>query len=219
MADYVTVDNKLPASGYYLAYAKGFHRYSDSSQKLWIRWRKRPMPNGTKPATKIATARTTTRASPAATWRSSTSRCSALATSYYFESNSEKQILISALAANQAVTMGTNGDGGDGLYGDHAYMVISYTSAGGGTFTLYNPWGCDQPGPLTWTQLTNDCDFWVIANTSGAGHAGGTAPGKSTGPSRAVEAAWANFVVAGSHHDDTLAWSPAAVNAVLQAAI
>ena len=39
-----------------------------------------------------------------------------------------------------------------GLISDHDYAVISYNAANQ-TFQLYNPWGYDQPGPLTWSQL------------------------------------------------------------------
>jgi hypothetical protein len=68
------------------------------------------------------------------------------------------------------VTIGTddfNYDSGTGLYGDHAYAVTGYNSANG-TFTLYNPWGMDQPpAALTWAQLQKVCDGFVVADPSG----------------------------------------------------
>jgi hypothetical protein len=86
---------------------------------------------------------------------------------------STQQAMINALAANQAVTIATDGsnNSGDtlsyGLYGSHAYAVIGY-NASANTFTLYNPWGCDQPGALSWSQLEATCDGFVVANTAGS---------------------------------------------------
>ncbi len=54
-----------------------------------------------------------------------------------------------------------------GLYGSHAYAVLSY-NASSGLFTLYNPWGCDQPNTLSWSQLESTCDGFDVATTSGS---------------------------------------------------
>ena len=54
-----------------------------------------------------------------------------------------------------------------GLYGSHAYAVIGY-NASTGLFTLYNPWGFDQPGVLSWSQLEATCDGFVVANAAGS---------------------------------------------------
>ena len=82
------------------------------------------------------------------------------------------QSIIAALAANKAVTAGTIGStAGDdslpnGLYGSHAYDVTAY-DANSGTFTLFNPWGDDQPSPLTWSELAAECDLCSVTNPSG----------------------------------------------------
>jgi len=76
-----------------------------------------------------------------------------------------EQTMINAISSNEAVTIGTY-QAGNGLYASHVYMVVGYTMATD-TFQLYNPWGVDQPGPLTWTQLSADCDAFWVANTSG----------------------------------------------------
>jgi hypothetical protein len=45
------------------------------------------------------------------------------------------------------------------------------------TFILYNPWGTDQPGQLTWAQLQASCTQMAVCDTSGsAPRAGATAP-------------------------------------------
>ena len=97
----------------------------------------------------------------------STVRCSAAAGSDYGVTASGKQIMIASLGANKAVTAGTNGNPGNGLYGGHAYLVVGY-SAGSDTFTLYNPWGFAQPGPLSWGQLEASCEAFSVADTSGS---------------------------------------------------
>ena len=102
---------------------------------------------------------------------------------YNVVSSSDRATMIAALGANEAVTIGTinlPNDPTDGLYSDHAYNVVSYNS-GSGMFTLYNPWGMDQPGPLSWTQLTNDCDGFTVANPSGTQPAGLAVAGKLSG--------------------------------------
>ena len=86
---------------------------------------------------------------------------------------STQQAMISALAANQAVTIGTDSSNNSadtlpyGLYGSHAYAVIGY-NASANLFTLYNPWGCDQPGVLSWSQLEATCGGFVTAATTGS---------------------------------------------------
>ncbi len=86
---------------------------------------------------------------------------------YYDLSN--QQAMINAINSNLAVGICTNGttDPNSGLYAGHAYAVIGYDNTMG-TFTLYNPWGFDQPGPLTWTDLQNNCWGFQAADPSGS---------------------------------------------------
>ena len=50
----------------------------------------------------------------------------------------------------------------------HAYAVTAY-NASNNTFTLYNPWGFDQPpAGLTWAQLMATTDIFTVASTSGS---------------------------------------------------
>ncbi len=98
------------------------------------------------------------------------------ATDYNVTSTTE-QAAINALAASNAVTIAT--DGGtlpDGLYGSHAYAVTGYSSSTG-LFTLYNPWGFDQPGQLTWSQLESTCEGFVTVNATGSVPISGANPG------------------------------------------
>ena len=84
-----------------------------------------------------------------------------------------EQSVIKALANNMAVAAGTdestnpNSDAiAYGLYGSHAYGVIGYNSTAQ-LFTLYNPWGFDQPPEaLSWTQLEQTCFEIDTANVS-----------------------------------------------------
>lgn len=93
------------------------------------------------------------------------------ATIYYRStwSTSDKQALISAISAGEAVTIGTRSfdyDSTSGLYGNHAYNVIAYDSSTG-KFTLYNPWGSHQPNQVTWSQLRRLCDGFAATVTTG----------------------------------------------------
>jgi hypothetical protein len=92
------------------------------------------------------------------------------AANYSLTASGSQQALITAVSGGEAVTIGTDStsNSGDalsyGLYGDHAYAIIGYSSSTG-AFTLYNPWGFDQPpAPLTWAQLQQDCDLFTVAN-------------------------------------------------------
>ena len=94
------------------------------------------------------------------------------ATNYGMTDTAAQQAMINAVTSGKAVTISTDTSSASddslpyGLYGNHAYAVIGYNSANG-NFTLYNPWGCDQPGPLTWAQLGNDCQAFAVADPSG----------------------------------------------------
>ncbi|MGA2062926.1 MAG: C2 family cysteine protease [Thermoguttaceae bacterium] len=87
----------------------------------------------------------------------------------YIMTNTSKQVAVSALAAKKAVTIGTGQWSGTnlGLYASHAYAIVGY-NASTDKFTLYNPWGSNQPGQLTWSQLQATCTQMAVANTSGS---------------------------------------------------
>ena len=50
-------------------------------------------------------------------------------------------------------------------------MVVGYNSSTG-VFTLANPWGFANPGPLSWGQLEASCQAFVVADASGTVPAG-----------------------------------------------
>jgi hypothetical protein len=80
-----------------------------------------------------------------------------------------KTTLIYTVSHHYAVTIGTNSTtdfSGTGLHGNHAYNILSYNNSTG-EFILYNPWGHDQPYPLTWAQLRQNTDrFAVFGNVA-----------------------------------------------------
>jgi hypothetical protein len=90
----------------------------------------------------------------------------------YIMTTTSKQVAISALAAKEAVTIGTISSSNNadtlpyGLYGSHAYAITGY-NASTDTFTLYNPWGFDQPSQLTWSELQANTTQLAVASTSG----------------------------------------------------
>ncbi|MCE5266809.1 MAG: hypothetical protein LLG00_02855 [Planctomycetaceae bacterium] len=90
-------------------------------------------------------------------------------TSYSLRTSSAQQAMVAALSAGKPVTIGTvtSPSSSTGLYGNHAYNVLSYDSTAG-LFTLYNPWGSNQPAKLTWSQLVANCSAFAIGDTSAA---------------------------------------------------
>ena len=110
------------------------------------------MPMRTRPARREGTARTVTAVStvgnPEAVYDQVLGNQSAVYMPTTDQTNLVEPALINAISANKPVTAGTYYDPGNGLVGSHAYTVIGYDSASD-TFLLYNPWGCDQPSPLT----------------------------------------------------------------------
>jgi hypothetical protein len=82
----------------------------------------------------------------------------------------DEAALVNAMTNHWAASIGTDCQSNlpYGLYGCHAYAVIGYNT-GAGTFTLYNPWGCDQPtSSLTWAELQTVCDGFCTANPAGS---------------------------------------------------
>jgi len=106
------------------------------------------------------------------------------ANSYNLVSASDEAALVTAMTNHWAVSIGTDCEANlpYGLYGCHAYAVIGYDSSAG-TFTLYNPWGCDQPTTsLTWAQLQSVCDGFDTINPAGTvpiSHVSASAPAAS----------------------------------------
>ena len=96
-----------------------------------------------------------------------------------------KQALIDALESNAAVTAAIFGGDTEfnalGLVSDHAYDVVGYdadpASATFDTFRLKNPWGFDDPAPLTWDDLCPYCPWLAVADAvpslSASSQAGG----------------------------------------------
>jgi hypothetical protein len=86
----------------------------------------------------------------------------------YIMSATSQQAAITALSNKEAVTIGTDNFSGTlyGLYADHAYAIIGY-NASTEKFTLYNPWGFDQPGQLSWSQLQAATGEMCVASTAG----------------------------------------------------
>ena len=167
VADYVTVDGMLPVNGNYLVYAGETQAYSNSSNELWMSLAEKAY------AQWCETGR--------AEGRNAYNTYANLAGGYMFYVNEQvlgstagwqyvqdayKQTLISAIAANDAVTIATKTSTSI-LVSSHAYVVTGY-NAGNDTFVLRNPHlGTGNPNTLTWTQLKNDCEWFAAADATG----------------------------------------------------
>lgn len=168
-ADYVTVDRYLAttSSGMFVYSNYGFS-VTNTSAPLWIALAEKAYAQWNETVKEGRDGRNTY-ASIEGGWMSTVDAqvLGYNGTNYYVASTA-KQVAINALAAHKAVTIGTNQLSGTvyGLYGTHAYGIVGY-NASNDTFTLYNPWGSNQPGALTWAQLQSTCSVMCVADPSG----------------------------------------------------
>ncbi len=173
VADYVTVDRNLPTySNGGLAYS-GYGRSAlNASTTLWLalaekayaQWNEtgKSGRNGTNTYTAIEGG-----------WMSNVNaQVLGYNSTYYSTNSTSKQVMINALSAGHAVTLGTTSNASaGGLVGSHAYVVTAYNAASD-SFTLYNPWSTQHPTPLNWSQLQGHTSAFVIANPSGSVNSG-----------------------------------------------
>jgi hypothetical protein len=172
-ADYVTVDRNLPIDVDNTLVFQGYGwDYADPSNALWLsllekayaQWNETGKTGQELAANKYEAI--------AGGWMGNVYRQALGYAATYSVSTSAsnaRTALISSVNYHRAVTIGTNEEtnfADCGLYGNHAYNVLSY-NASNGTFTLYNPWGSNQPDPITWAQLrANTNQFATTANVA-----------------------------------------------------
>jgi hypothetical protein len=168
-ADYVTVDCMLPtsASGM-LVYADYGASASNAANSLWIPLAEKAYAQWNQTG-KEGRDGANAYASIQGGWMATVdAQVLGYNATDWIMTTTKEQVAIAAIQAGQAVTIGTGQWSGtvDGLYASHAYAIIGY-NAGADTFTLYNPWGSNQPGQLTWRQLQADTTQLCVAATSG----------------------------------------------------
>jgi hypothetical protein len=169
-ADYVTVDRILPTttSGM-LVYADYGASYTNTANSLWIPLAEKAYAQWNQTG-KEGRDGLNAYASIQGGWMAMVdAQVLGYNATDYIMTSTNKQVAVSALAAKKAVTIGTLQWSGTnlGLYSSHAYAIIGY-NASTDKFTLYNPWGSNQPGQLTWSQLQATCSQLAVADTSGS---------------------------------------------------
>jgi hypothetical protein len=173
-ADYVTVNTMLPTYNGRLVFADYETSYTATQNDLWIPLAEKAYAQWNETG-KEGRDGTNTYASIEGGWMAPVDAqvLGHNATDYSLTTGTE-QNMIAALTANKAVTIGTicSSNSNDtlpyGLYGCHAYAVTGY-NASNNTFTLYNPWGFDQPpAALTWAEVMATTDTFTVASTSGS---------------------------------------------------
>jgi hypothetical protein len=169
-ADYVTVNTMLPASpSGILVYADAGASCTNAANALWIPLAEKAYAQWNQTG-KAGRDDLNAFASIQGGWMATVdAQVLGHNATDYIMTTTKEQTAINAIAAKEAVTIGTLSWSGtvDGLYASHAYAITGY-NASSDTFTLYNPWGTDQPGQLTWSQLQATCSQMAIANTSGS---------------------------------------------------
>jgi hypothetical protein len=173
-ADYVTVNGMLPTYNGTLCFADYCASPTNASNPLWIPLAEKAYAEWNETGNEGRNG-TNTYAAIEGGWMGDVDAqvLGHSATDYGMTANNQ-QAMITALTSGEAVTIGTIGSSNNsdtlpyGLYGSHAYGVTGYSAANGGSFTLYNPWGFDQPNSsLTWADLQATTSGFVVANTSG----------------------------------------------------
>ena len=196
-ADYVTVDRMLPTSSSgILAYADYGASYTNTANSLWIPLAEKAYAQWNETGKSGRTDALNAYASIQGGWMATVdAQVLGHNATDYIMTNTKEQVAINALSSHKAVTIGTLSWSGTnlGLYANHAYAIVGYNAATD-KFTLYNPWGSNQPGALTWAQLQATCSQMAVADTTGTtpilGIAvkSGTASLKSMFSARAPEA-------------------------------
>jgi hypothetical protein len=208
-ADYVTIDRMLPASFGVLQYADYGASCSSSANALWIPLIEKAYAQWNETGNEGRDG-TNAYCDIQGGWMATVD---AQVLGYnafdYIMTTTAEQVAVNALAAKEAVTIGTQNWSAAtnlGLYANHAYAITAY-NAKTDTFTLYNPWGIDQPGQLTWAQLQATCTQLCVCNTSGTVPLLSTTKASSTGGS--LRAGTAAGVSQSARYAAT-AWQPAA---------
>jgi Calpain family cysteine protease len=169
VADYVTVDRKLPsyASGS-LAYSGYGRSVSSSSTPLWLALAEKAYAQWNETG-KAGRDGTNTYAGIEGGWMGNVNaQALGYASSNFAVNSTNKQNLINALNGNQAVTIGTtSGASAGGLVGSHAYVVTGYNSTTD-SFSFYNPWSVQHPTALTWNQMQGQLSYFVVTSPSGS---------------------------------------------------
>jgi hypothetical protein len=170
-ADYVTVNNKLPVAGNHLIFDGYGSDCSSTDNVLWLPLLEKAYTQWNETGRTLRGINYNDYLAIEGGWMGDVyqqvlgrSTVYAMSTS----SSNAKTTLIGALNAHQAATIGTvysPNFNNTGLYGNHAYNVVSY-NASTAKFTLYNPWGCCQPKQLTWSQLLKNTDGFSTTSTT-----------------------------------------------------
>ena len=168
VADYVTVDSMLPTDTRgKLVYANRGFSYNSVSNELWVPLVEKAYVQWTESGKAGRPSPTNDYTSISDGWMGNVVRQSLglNASTFYGFTNSQQAGLINAVQTKMAVTIGTKSSASTGLVGSHAYIITGYDAATL-KFQLYNPWGFSHPGPLTWAELANNCDAFVVGDAS-----------------------------------------------------
>ena len=168
-ADYVTVNSSLPTYNGQLVYADYGFRATNSANSLWIPLAEKAYAQWNETGNEGRNG-TNTYAGIEGGWMGDVdAQVLGHDAGSYALTASTKATMTAAISSAEAVTIGTQDSSSlpYGLYGDHAYAVIGY-NASTDLFTLYNPWGMDQPQPLTWSEIEATCTEFAVTSTSGS---------------------------------------------------
>ena len=170
-ADYVTVNSICRRAQRHAGLRRLRRQPSNASNALWIPLAEKAYAQWNQTGKEGATAPTPISRSRAAGWPRSTPRCSA--------TTPPTTALTTAERADHHQRPDQPRGGDDRHRGSTtptpclrpvrlARLRRHRLQRSSGMFTLYNPWGFDQPGQLTSSQLNSDCSGFVATNAAGA---------------------------------------------------
>ncbi len=167
-ADYVTISRRLPVqSNGALAYSGYGLSASSSSTTIWIALAEKAYAQWNETGNEGRDGTNRYSAIEGGWMGEVNKQVLGVSSSNYSINTSTKPTLISALANQKAVTIGTYQSVSAGLVGSHAYLVTGYNSSTD-TFQLHNPWGTSHPGALSFSQLQAYCSMFVVTDPTGS---------------------------------------------------
>ena len=175
VADWVTVNRMLPVNGSNNLYYAGMGLSAlSSSTSLWLSLAEKAYAQWNETGNSGRNGTNTYLGLESGWMHNVNAQVLGYSSTNYSFSSSTQQTLVTALQSGLAVTAGTKSSVAAGLVSGHAYTVMSFNSSNN-TFVLDNPWGFNDPSPLTWAQL--QASFTIFTTTSATGTSGGFGAG------------------------------------------
>lgn len=159
VADYVTVDRYLPASGGSFYFANAGSPLNDPANKLWVPLAEKAYAQLAESGwSRVATANAYSSINIGWEGTAINHIAAKVATAQTLANNSATfSAIITAFNAGRWVGLDTKSSTAANIVANHVYVMLGYSSSTG-LFRLYNPWGYEQQ--LSWSQVAANFAYW-----------------------------------------------------------